>query len=89
MGDDLFQTEQELLLFRLDLEEIRRHGQRIAFCLPRIKLDLRQIECCLAQIVPHLLFLEAEERQIKACLLPVKRQEEEIWLAPQLFLPII
>jgi hypothetical protein len=74
MGDDLFRTEQELRLFRLDLEEIRRHGQRIAFCLPHIKLGLRQI-------VPHLLLLEAEERQIKACLLPVKRQEEQIWHA--------
>ncbi|WP_420209256.1 hypothetical protein [Candidatus Electronema sp. JC] len=73
MGDDLFQTEQELGFFRLDLEKIRRHGQRIAFCLPQIKLDLRQTERCLAQIVPHLLLLEAEERQIKACLLPVKR----------------
>ncbi|MCW5205460.1 hypothetical protein VU08_00800 [Desulfobulbus sp. F5] len=55
MGDDLFQTEQELRLFRLDLEKIRRHGQRIAFCLLHIKLNLRQI-------VPHLLLLEAEER---------------------------
>jgi hypothetical protein len=82
MGDDLFRTEQELRLFRLDLEEIRRHGQRIAFCLPHIKLNLRQI-------VPHLLLLEAEERQIKACPLPVKRQEEQIWAAPQIFVPII
>ena len=90
MGDDMFRTEHDMRLSRLDPEGMGLHGKRIAFDVMRTKPCLWQIEGCLAQIklcleqivlhvgriLPHLLFIDAEDWQIKACLLFIKRQEE-------------
>jgi len=43
MSDELFQTEHELQLFRLDPEAIRLHGKSIAFKARMIKPYLKRI----------------------------------------------